>query len=66
MYIEILLWLLAIILVLAGLVGLVFPAVPGALLLFAGLFTATWAEDFNNVGAKALIVLGIFVMVRFL
>ena len=52
MYIEILLWLLAIILVLAGLVGLVFPALPGALLLFVGLFTAAWAEDFNNVGQK--------------
>ena len=65
MYIEILLWLLAIILVLAGLVGLVFPALPGALLLFAGLFTAAWAEGFLHVGSTTLIVLGVMTILTY-
>lgn len=65
MYIDILLWLLAIILVLAGLVGLVFPALPGALLLFAGLFTAAWAEGFLHVGSTTLIVLGVMTILTY-
>ena len=59
MYLDILLWLLAIILICGGLVGLVFPALPGAPVLYAGLFVAAWAEDFAYVGAKTLIVLAI-------
>ena len=59
MHIDILLWILAIILVIGGMVGLVFPALPGAPILYAGLFVAAWAEDFTYVGATTLIVLGI-------
>jgi uncharacterized protein YqgC (DUF456 family) len=40
-------WLVASVLVLAGLVGLVLPALPGAPLIFAGLLLAAWAEGFN-------------------
>ena len=59
MYIDIILWILAIILVCGGLVGLVFPVLPGVPILYAGLFLAAWAEDFAYVGSKTLIVLGI-------
>jgi hypothetical protein len=65
-YIDIILWILAIILVGGGMVGLVFPVLPGAPVLYAGLFVAAWAEDFAHVGAATLVVLGIFVIVRFL
>jgi len=34
----------------AGLVGLVVPVVPGALLLVAGTFLVAWAEGFTRVG----------------
>lgn len=56
---TILLWTLAVILVVAGLAGLVLPALPGPLLLFAGLLLAAWAEAFVFVGAKTLIALGL-------
>lgn len=59
MTLTILLWLLAVALVVAGLAGLILPALPGAPLLFAGLFVAAWAEHFVYVGTKTLIVLGI-------
>jgi uncharacterized protein YqgC (DUF456 family) len=59
MTITILLWALAAALVLAGLAGLVLPALPGAPLLFAGLLVAAWADDFAFVGQKTLIVLGV-------
>jgi uncharacterized protein len=60
-------WLIASVLVLAGLVGLVLPAIPGTPLIFAGLLLAAWAEGFKYVGiwtiaalaALALIALGV-------
>ena len=64
-HIEIIGWLLALILVIAGMVGLVFPALPGAPILFAGLFVAAWSEDFIYVGAKTLIVLGIMTILTY-
>jgi uncharacterized protein YqgC (DUF456 family) len=45
--------------VVAGLAGMVLPAVPGPLLLFAGLFTAAWAEAFVHVGTKTLVALAV-------
>lgn len=59
MSVDILLWVLAAALVVAGLAGLVLPAIPGAPLLFAGLLVAAWIEDFAHVGAATLIVLGV-------
>ena len=52
-------WLLAIVLIAAGLVGVVFPVIPGAPLLFVGLWVAAWAEDFHYVGLWTLVALGI-------
>ncbi len=52
-----LLWLLAIILIAAGIVGLVLPALPGIVLVFAGLVVAAWAEGFAYVGQGTLVVL---------
>ncbi|MCG5512716.1 DUF456 domain-containing protein [Ectothiorhodospira shaposhnikovii] len=59
-------WFLAVLLIILGLVGLVLPALPGPLLLFAGLWTAAWAEGFAHVGTKTLIVLGLLAALAFL
>ena len=55
---TILLWLLAVALIVAGFAGLVLPGLPGAPLLFGGLFVAAWAEDFAFVGTGTLTALG--------
>lgn len=47
---NILLWLLAGLMVAAGLAGTVIPALPGAPLVFAGLFVGAWIGDFETVG----------------
>lgn len=60
-----LLWLLACVLVLAGLTGLLLPVLPGAPLLFAGLLVAAWAEDFAYVGAGTLAVLAILAILAY-
>lgn len=54
---ELLLWLLSFALVITGILGLVFPALPGIVLVFAGLVVAAWAEDFVYVGHATLIFL---------
>jgi hypothetical protein len=60
---TILLWILALVLVVAGIVGLVLPALPGPLLLFAGLWLAAWAEGYVYVGTATLVFLGILAVV---
>jgi hypothetical protein len=54
-----LLWVLATILVVIGLIGIVLPALPGTILIFAGLLLAASADGFSRVGAGTLIVIGI-------
>ena len=65
MHTQIILWLMAIILVAAGMAGLLFPALPGAPILFAGLVTAAWADDFAYAGMKTLTVLGIMAVLMY-
>lgn len=50
-------YLIAALLVLAGLLGTVLPVLPGIPLMFAGMLLAAWAGDFQAIGAPALIVL---------
>lgn len=62
---AVLVWIAVVVLVLAGLVGLVFPAMPGAPLLFAGLWLAAWAEDFVYVGFGSLVALGVMAVLTY-
>ncbi|MGN6734903.1 MAG: DUF456 domain-containing protein [Candidatus Binatia bacterium] len=56
------LWIVACVLVLAGLAGLVLPAIPGAPLIFAGLLLGAWADHFVYVGAWTLVVLAVLTL----
>lgn len=51
-------YLAALVLVIVGLVGTVLPVLPGALLVFAGLFVAAWADGFARVGMVGLGIIG--------
>jgi hypothetical protein len=62
---TILLWLLAAVLVVAGLLGLVLPVLPGTPLLFAGLLIAAWAEDFAYVGAGTLAAIAVLAILTY-
>jgi len=54
-----LVWLLATILVVVGLIGIVLPALPGTILIFLGLLLAAWADGFSRVGVGTLVVIGV-------
>ena len=60
-----LIWLLAVVLIVAGLIGLVLPALPGPVLLFAGFLLGAWAEDFEHVGVVTLSLLGALAIVAY-
>lgn len=56
---DILLYVLAALLVIAGIVGSVLPALPGLPMVFGGLLLAAWVGDFQQVGWMTLTVLGV-------
>lgn len=60
-----LLWVLAAVMVLAGLAGAVLPALPGVPLVFGGLVVAAWIDDFQRVGWITLTFLGLLTFASF-
>lgn len=63
--IQILLWLLAALLIVAGFAGLILPVVPGIPLVFAGLVLLAWAENFAFVGWITLAALGVLALLSY-
>jgi len=57
--VNVVLWICAVILVLVGLVGIVLPALPGHILILAGLILAAWADGFTRVGPAMLVLIGV-------
>ena len=51
------LWLIAATLVLAGLVGVVLPVMPGAVLVYLGLLLGAWIDGFEKVGPFTILLL---------
>ena len=51
------LWLIAATLVLAGLVGVVLPVMPGAVLVYLGLLLGAWIDGFERVGPFTILLL---------
>ncbi|HEY7790043.1 MAG TPA: DUF456 family protein [Vicinamibacterales bacterium] len=56
---HVVLWILALVLVAAGVAGTVLPALPGPLLVFVGILLAGWAGHFARIGTWTLVVLGL-------
>jgi hypothetical protein len=55
-------WIVAALLIVAGIAGTVLPALPGIPLVFAGLVVGAWADDFERVGWVTLSVLGLLAL----
>lgn len=59
------LWFVAIMLVVVGIIGVVVPAVPGTVAVFLGLLLAAWADNFTKVEWQTLVVLGVLTLASF-
>lgn len=55
-------YVLAAILVVAGIIGTILPALPGLPLVFAGMLLAAWAGGFEQIGVATLSVLGVLTL----
>jgi uncharacterized protein YqgC (DUF456 family) len=60
------LWILAVVLVVAGVVGTVLPALPGAILVFAGVALAAWIDDFARISGWTLGVLAVLTAIAWI
>lgn len=58
MTLSIILFILGAILILAGLAGVVLPALPGVPLMLAGMLLVAWGDGFTHLGTPTLVVLG--------
>lgn len=56
---DVLFWIVGALLVVVGLIGVVVPALPGTVLVFAGLLMIAWADGFQRVGIPILAVIGV-------
>ena len=62
---SILLWVLCVVMVIVGLVGVVMPALPGHMLILAGLIVGAWADGFMRVGVWTLVVVGLIALASY-
>ena len=52
-------FVIAALLIVAGIAGAILPALPGVPLVFAGMFLAAWADHFQHLGVFTLSLLGV-------
>jgi uncharacterized protein YqgC (DUF456 family) len=62
---TILLWIVAVAMVIVGLFGVVMPALPGHMLILAGLVVGAWAEGFTRVGVWTLVIVGVIALASY-
>lgn len=55
---TIVMWALAVTLMIVGFAGIVLPALPGTVLIFAGILVAAWADDFTRVHIWTVVLIG--------
>ncbi len=53
------LWIIAVALIVLGIAGVVLPALPGVVLVFAGMLLAAWIGDFAVIGVWTVALLGV-------
>ena len=63
---DTLLWILSGALIVAGFAGIVLPALPGTLLVFAGIVLGAWIDDFTRVGWFALAAIAVLAVLAWL
>lgn len=57
------LWILVIVLIVVGVAGTVLPALPGVILVFAGVALAAWIDDFARISGWTVGVLGVLTVI---
>ena len=59
------LWVLSVAMVIVGVIGVVMPALPGHMLILAGLIVGAWANGFTRVGIWTLVAIGVIAVASY-
>lgn len=59
---DVLLWILVVVLIATGVVGTILPALPGALLVFAGILLGAWIDHFDRVSITVVVICGVLTL----
>jgi hypothetical protein len=59
------LWIIAILMIVVGVAGTVLPALPGVVLVFAGIVLAAWIDGFTVISGWTVAVLAVLTVVGF-
>lgn len=62
---TVMLWILAGAMIVAGVVGTVLPALPGAALVFAGVLLAAWIDDFTRISGWVVAIMAALTAIAF-
>jgi len=57
------LWIIAVLMILVGIAGTVLPALPGVILVFAGIALAAWIDEFTVISAWTVGVLAVLALI---
>ena len=60
-----LLWIVAILMIVVGIVGTVLPAIPGVVFVFGGIVLAAWIDGFTRISAWTVGALAVLTIVGF-
>jgi uncharacterized protein YqgC (DUF456 family) len=60
---DTLLWLIVVVLVVAGLAGTILPALPGTALVFGGILLAAWIDDFQRISGWTVMICGVLALI---
>jgi len=60
---DTLLWLIVVVLIVAGLAGTILPALPGTALVFGGILLGAWIDDFQRISGWTVMVCGLLTLV---
>lgn len=58
-----LLWILSVVLIVAGLAGTILPVLPGTLLVWGGIVVGAWIDDFTRVSVTTVVVITVLALV---
>jgi len=56
---TVVLWIIAVVLIVTGVIGTIVPALPGAMLVFAGIVLGAWIDDFTRIPVWLVVVFGV-------
>ena len=60
------LWILVVLMIVAGVAGTVLPALPGVILVLAGIVLGAWIDDFNKVSGLAVATVSVLAVAAWL